>query len=260
MKKVKLTDLVLQSFPGMTRDEVLGRILSGEVYVDGERIRDRDRLITRTLCVELRESRKYVSRGGLKLEPVWDSMNLSAAGKVFIDAGCSTGGFTDFLVQRGAERVYAVDVGYNQLDFSLRLNSRVTVMERTNVMALMSSDFDIPPHGALADLSFRSIKGASAHLLDLVQEEWILALVKPQFEWKNPDPEFQGVIENETVLFEILLELCRDLQDEANFVNRIVFSPLKGRKGNRETFLLLSREETLTMVQIEREIRRSLLK
>lgn len=260
MKKVTLTELVLQSFPEMTQDEVFARILSGEVFVDGERMRDRNRLVTCTLSVELRESKKYVSRGGLKLEPVWDSMKLSASGKVFIDAGCSTGGFTDFLIQRGAERVFAVDVGYNQLDFSLRLNSRVTVMERSNVMALKSADFDIQPHAALADLSFRSIKGASSHLLDLVQEKWILVLVKPQFEWENPNPEFNGVIEDESVLLDILLTLCRDLQDEASCVNRIMLSPLKGRKGNREIFLLLSRHEALTMTQIEHQVRRLLLK
>ena len=259
-KRINLADLVLRSFPGMTRDEILSYVLSGEVFVDGEKIRDRNRLFDQTARIELRESRKYVSRGGEKLESVWDALNLSAAGKIFIDAGCSTGGFTDFLLRRGAERVYAVDVGYNQLDFSLRSNPRVTVMERTNVMTLKPSDFDVHPDGVLADLSFRSIKGAASHLLDLVKEEWILALIKPQFEWRNPNPEFRGVIEDMKILSGILPALCRDLQEEGSYVQTLMDSRLRGRKGNREIFFLLSRRKTLTMTQIESRIRRLLLK
>jgi 23S rRNA (cytidine1920-2'-O)/16S rRNA (cytidine1409-2'-O)-methyltransferase len=185
----------------------------------------------------VRESRRYVSRGGDKLAAAIERWRIPVEGKVYLDAGSSSGGFTDCLLQAGASLVYAVDVGRNQLDYKLRVDPRVVVMERTNIMEVMPEQFAPAVEAAVADLSFRSLRGAAPQILHLTSERYLVALAKPQFEWRQPHADFDGVIRDRQTVTDILSELLGDLEKGSCHVTGIMPSPIPGRTGNRE-FLL----------------------
>jgi 23S rRNA (cytidine1920-2'-O)/16S rRNA (cytidine1409-2'-O)-methyltransferase len=257
MKKsrIRLIDAVAAEYPEMPRSRIFSHILSGEVVAAGQRIRNPAHCVERDTPLEIKPYKRFVSRGGTKLEAVLKLWNIQCRGKVFVDAGASTGGFTDCLLQNGAALVYAVDVGYNQLAYKLRSNPKVRALERTNVMALSHGSFDPQPHAAVADMAFRSIGGAASHLLSLVSEKWLIALVKPQFEWVKPDSRFRGVVEGEGDLLQIAGGVVDRLWSEKSYVNRIAFSPLRGAKGNRELFFLISAEKAVSKENILASLR-----
>lgn len=232
-----LLQLLRERFPNESPKELHARILCGEVLVGGETERDPARSVASDVRIEWRVSR-YVSRGGLKLEAALAAWQLPVKGRVFVDAGASTGGFTDCLLHAGAERVHAVDVGYNQLDYRLRQDPRVVVHERTNLMSLET--LDPQPHAGVADLSFRSLRGAARKLLSLTREGWAVVLVKPQFELPSPDRSFDGVIRDRGQLLNTLMRVVGTLGDEDVVVVRTMPSPVPGRKGNREFLFLIS--------------------
>lgn len=238
-KNPRLLDLLRERYPLWSRDQCLALILCGEVSVQGETIRDPGRTVPEEAEVEVCPVR-YVSRGGIKLEHALVRWNLSVAGKVVLDAGASTGGFTDCLLQFGASHVYAIDVGYNQIHPKFRKDPRVTVMEKTNILEVTT--LPQKPHGAVCDLSFRSLRGAASHILSLTGENWLVALVKPQFEGGGSLPGFRGVVRSEESLVRILASLRADLEKEGVHTGRILESPIRGREGNREFFFYLKRE------------------
>jgi 23S rRNA (cytidine1920-2'-O)/16S rRNA (cytidine1409-2'-O)-methyltransferase len=159
----------------------------------------------------------------------------------WIDAGCSTGGFTDCLLQHGAPLVYAVDVGEGQLDWRLRRDPRVKTMEGTNIMSLRRADLDPLPARAVADLSFRSLQGAARQILELTSEGWGIFLVKPQFELRQPLAGFHGVLRDPDAIRATVEGLLQRLAVEGVGVEKGIPSPISGRKGNREFLLLLRR-------------------
>ena len=236
-KRIPLIRLLEQRFSDEERKSLYAAVLCGEVVVNGERIRDPKHLVSPKASLDLIRD-KYVGRGGYKLEGALDGMNVSPSGLVCLDAGASTGGFTDCLLSRGAAFVHAVDVGYNQLAWKLRTHSRVSVRERTNIMSLSPEDLIPPPVLAVADLSFRSLRGAASQLLRLTCGGTILALVKPQFE--DPAEEgFEGVVRSRTARAQVLASLRRDLPAEGVHVQDAFASPVLGRKGNAEVFFRL---------------------
>ncbi|MFO7729687.1 MAG: TlyA family RNA methyltransferase [Spirochaetia bacterium] len=238
MKKLPLLQLLHTKFPQFSRKALYARVLCGEVAVNGEHHRDPQLKVSIDSEIKL-EQRKYVSRGGLKLEAALTMWQLPVEEKVFLDAGASTGGFTDCLLQHGAQKVHAVDVGYNQLDYSLRKDPRVLVLERTNVMHVQ--ELKPPPHAAVADLSFRSLRGAAAHIISLTTEQWMVGLLKPQFEAASEHLKaFDGVVRAEEDAYRILHEVTESLKDEGLQVRAVAPSPVSGRKGNREFLLLLT--------------------
>lgn len=239
MRRPSLLELLKARYPQIEAEELRARILCGEVWVDGERVRDPRALVSGREAPIAMKSRRFVSRGGEKLEAVLEAWGVDVRGLALIDAGSSTGGFTDCLLQRGARRVVAVDVGSGQLDYRLRRDARVTVLERTNVLALSRELLPEQPDAAVADLSFRSLRGAAAHLLSLTSRRWIIALVKPQFERASPGAGFRGVVREPAELRSILQALAADLQREGVFLHRARFSALRGAKGNRECFFFL---------------------
>lgn len=239
--KRALLHLLKQQFPDIEEKELYARILCGEVLVEGETVREPARRIASESQITFNRPR-FVSRGGEKLEAALNNWDIRIEGKIMLDAGCSTGGFTDCLLQHGAALVHAVDVGYNQLDYRLRKHQQVMVHERTNIMNL---DTVQPlPDAAVADLSFRSISGAASHILSLTTEKWLVGLVKPQFEWHAPETidekRFSGIIRDEDTLFTVLEKLIDTLWEEKVYVERVMQSPLRGRKGNREFFFYMS--------------------
>jgi 23S rRNA (cytidine1920-2'-O)/16S rRNA (cytidine1409-2'-O)-methyltransferase len=181
-----------------------------------------------------------VSRGAEKIAGAIQRWRVPVSGRVWLDAGSSTGGFTDYLLQNGARFVHAVDVGYNQLDYRLRRDPRVGTHERTNIAGVGRADLTPAPDAAVADLSFRSLRGVARHIIELTNDRLAIALAKPQFEWRNPAPEFDGVIESRDDCREVMLELIRGLAAEGVVVLRMAPSPIRGRRGNAEFFFMLT--------------------
>jgi 23S rRNA (cytidine1920-2'-O)/16S rRNA (cytidine1409-2'-O)-methyltransferase len=234
-KQLSLLDLLVSLYPETPRERLFSRVLCGEVVVDGSVLKDPKTAVSAEAEVAF-SFKRFVSRGGFKLDPVLEAWDLPVAGKVFLDAGCSTGGFTDALLQRGAALVHAVDVGVGQLDWKLRVDPRVALREGTNIMDLEA--LDPAPHGAVADLSFRSLRGAAARVLSLTSEGWLVALIKPQFEWVDPPADFQGVVPDHR-LEEILSRLEADLRLEGVVLKERQASAVRGRRGNQEFLGLL---------------------
>ncbi|MBI9098511.1 MAG: TlyA family rRNA (cytidine-2'-O)-methyltransferase [Spirochaetaceae bacterium] len=251
MKKKNLLDLLTDHFPHISRKELFSEIMCGKVKINGETIKDPKRKVSVKSEPEI-GFKKYVSRGGYKLEQVLSLWDIKVENHGFLDAGCSTGGFTDCLLQNGAAFVHAVDVGYNQLDYSLRKNNLVYVHEKTNIMQIES--LDPRPWGAVADLSFRSITEAAAKLLSLVSGEFLIALVKPQFEIQNPDKDFDGIVRSSQKIYNIVLNVLERLWSEGSFVQKIALSPVKGRKGNQELLFLITKNEGRKLEELAEEL------
>ena len=238
-RKVRAIERLVALQPTSGREELLSRIMCGEVSFDGELVRDPKALVSAESNV-LYARDDFVSRGGLKLDHALGEWDIAVAGKVVLDAGASTGGFTHALLRRGAVVVHAVDVGYNQLDYRLRTDGRVVVHERTNIMAVES--LNPQPQFAVMDLSFRSLRGAARHTLDLTSERFVIALLKPQFEWQNPPEEFDGCVPDSEVSGVVDATLD-GLRREGLEVRQTVESPIRGRAGNREFLLWIEAQE-----------------
>ncbi len=238
-RRISLIDLLKRTYPQTAEKELFARVLRGEILVDGQALRKPGARVPAGALVSLRRKSLYVSRAGEKLSHAIDQWGIDCEGSVWIDAGSSTGGFTDCLLSRGASLVYAVDVGTNLLDWRLRGDERVRVMEGVNVMHLRPGDLDPAPRRATADLSFRSLRRAAAHLLGLTTEGRGIFLVKPQFEWSSPGPGFRGVVRDSATVLEIVEDLLRGLASEGVRAENALVSPIRGRKGNREILFLL---------------------
>jgi 23S rRNA (cytidine1920-2'-O)/16S rRNA (cytidine1409-2'-O)-methyltransferase len=217
-----------------TRELAQSLILSGRVLVD-------DKLATRPALaaaddaeiIVLDTGPKYVSRGALKLEAALDHWHIDPTGLVVLDAGASTGGFTDLLLSRGARRIYAVDVGYGQLHYRLRDDPRIVLMERTNIRYLET----LPEQPALAtaDLSFISLRLALPAIFNLLDPEaTIIALVKPQFEAGRADVKKGGVVRDPAVHQRVLTQLQAWSQAQPWRLTEWIQSPIKGPAGNVE--------------------------
>ena len=185
----------------------------------------------------------YVSRGGLKLEAALQNMPLDVNGKICLDVGASTGGFTDCLLQHGAERVYAVDVGYGQLAWEIRQNPRVIVIERTNVRYMSRTDIPEPVDLVTIDVSFISLKIVVPAVLQFIKPEAsILALIKPQFEVGKGQVGKGGVVREPRIHQKVITELSAFFRKLQLTPQPVFVSPLQGPKGNREFFVLLNRQ------------------
>jgi 23S rRNA (cytidine1920-2'-O)/16S rRNA (cytidine1409-2'-O)-methyltransferase len=194
----------------------------------------------------VRGKQPYVSRGGEKLAHGLDELGVDPAGVDCVDVGASTGGFTDVLLQRGAARVIALDVGYGQLHPRLRADSRVTVLERTNARTLIELPFD--PRLAVCDVSFISVRLALPPVLRLCAPGWeAVVLVKPQFEAGRADVGKGGVVRDDEVRRRVVREVADAALSWGASVRGVVDSGLPGPKGNREIFLHLVHSEEPTL-------------
>lgn len=238
MAKLSAIQLLRAQNPNMTKDEATSLVLCRNVYVNGELCTDPKQLFKGEATVEI-SFPKYVSRGGFKLEKALSEFNLDVKDLVMLDAGSSTGGFTDCLLQNGAKAVHSVDVGFNLLDFKIRSDSRVVVHEKQNIMTLEKEDLDPRPQAAVADLSFRSINGAASHVLDLVGHTWMVALIKPQFEVPKWQENFFGVVEDPVLMKTTLENIYMNLENDGIGIYQATVSPIKGHKGNTEFLALL---------------------
>jgi 23S rRNA (cytidine1920-2'-O)/16S rRNA (cytidine1409-2'-O)-methyltransferase len=251
VRRKTLLDILCLRFPEKTREQHLACVLCGDIYAAGERVRDPRRSFPADVQIQFK-TKTFVSRGGEKLEFALTAWNITAAGKIVLDAGSSAGGFTQCLLEHGARGVHAVDVGYNQIHPALRKYPRVFLQEETNIMSL--SSLNPQPAFAVCDLSFRSLRGAARHILALTAEDRLIALVKPQFEWENPPADFDGVVRGEDALRSILLDLISALQTEKVYTRDIAESPITGRSGNREFLFDLNSKEGLGLGELKEKI------
>ncbi len=238
-KKIQAIELLKRQFPDIDAARLQGYIAGRNVKVDGETIVDASQKVS-SLSTAVIDIPKYVSRGGVKLEHALESFHLDVSGKVCLDAGASTGGFTDCLLQHGAAAVHSVDVGYNQLDYRLRTDERVIVHERTNILHIQT--LTPPASIAVADLSFRSIRGVASHILSLTTQKKLIFLIKPQFEVDPETEGFNGIITDDELLKETMDQVYSTLVEEGVGIHGLLLSPITGRKGNREFLALLTTE------------------
>ena len=238
MAKVSVIQLLRLQDPSLTKDRASALVSCRNVYVNGELCTDTRQTFPSDSAVDIIFP-KYVSRGGFKLEKALSEFGIDVSGMVMLDAGSSTGGFTDCLLQNGAAAVHSVDVGFNLLDFKIRSDSRVIVHEKQNIMTLEKEDLVPAAQAAVADLSFRSINGAATHILDLVGHSWIIALIKPQFEVPKWQENFFGVVQDPVLMKQTLTNVFENLQKEGVGIHKATVSPIRGHKGNTEFLALL---------------------
>jgi len=226
-----------------SRSRAAASVLAGEVRIGADR-RPASKpglLVPSDVQLELEPARRFVSRGGIKLANALDSFGLDPRGRLALDAGASTGGFTDCLLQRGARHVVAVDVAYGELDWGLRNDARVTVIERCNARSLRPADLPYRPDLVVADLSFISLrKVLPALLASAAGRHDVLALVKPQFEAGRERVGKGGVVRDPGTRREALVAVATAAIEHGATLLGFASSGLPGPKGNRETFVWLA--------------------
>lgn len=239
----KLADVLVERNLTSTLKEAKAIILAGKVLVDGEKVDKAGTRVAASASVEIIEDMPYVSRGGVKLEKVFSDFGLNARGKKAIDVGSSTGGFTDFLLQSGADKVLAIDVGYGQLAWNLRQSPKVIVMERTNIRNISTQKIPFLSDLTVVDVSFISIKTIFKNLLEITAGGGeILILIKPQFEAARRDVQKGGVIRSKELHQKTLQEVIEAVNNYGVEIKNITFSKLQGAKGNIEFWLLVKKK------------------
>ncbi|MDX2079219.1 MAG: TlyA family RNA methyltransferase [Terrimicrobiaceae bacterium] len=218
-----------------SREKAQRAIMAGLVTVDGRPATKAGQSVAADAAIEISGRDKYVGRGGLKLEAALDTFAIDPSGRVCIDVGASTGGFTDCLLQRGAASVYAVDVGHGQLDWRLRQDARVDVREGVNARYLRPEEFDPPPSLAVADVSFISLTMVLPAVFELMAPSFdMVVLIKPQFELGRDDVGRGGIV-REPVARERAVERIRTFVCSAGRIwQGVRESPITGRDGNVE--------------------------
>ena len=225
-----------------SRQKAQAVIMAGQVYVDGQKVDKAGAPVGESARIEVRgKTMPYVSRGGLKLEKAMQLWPIGLHGAVCADIGASTGGFTDCMLQNGAQKVYAVDVGYNQLDYRLRTHPQVVCMERTNARYLTREQIPDPLNFFSVDVSFISLNLILPALRPLMQETGEgVCLVKPQFEAGKDKVGKKGVVRDPAVHLEVLEHFLEHAAHAGFSVKDITFSPIRGPEGNIEYLGYLS--------------------
>ena len=237
MKEKERLDLLLTE-KGLcdSRSRAQAIIMSGEVYVDGQKCDKAGTAVDRNAVIEVRgNSCPYVSRGGLKLEKAMRDFGIDPTGYVCSDSGASTGGFTDCLLQRGASKVYAIDVGYGQLAWRIRTDPRVVCMERTNIRYVTPDMIGQPLDLSVVDVSFISLKLVLPAIQALLKPTGqVVCLIKPQFEAGKGKVGKKGVVRDPAVHAEVLQAFLALAQSLHFTVKNLTYSPVKGPEGNIE--------------------------
>jgi 23S rRNA (cytidine1920-2'-O)/16S rRNA (cytidine1409-2'-O)-methyltransferase len=240
MAKRSRLDAVLTKkglFP--SREQAQRAIMAGEIKVNSRVATKSSLLVDPTVLIEIEPGRQYVSRGGLKLASALDHFAIEVSGKVALDIGASTGGFTDCLLQRGATKVYAIDVGYGQIAWKLRNDSRVIVYERLNARFLSQADVPELVHICVIDVSFISLTLILPNAIDLITASGvILALIKPQFELQRADVGRGGIVRDPLLHKKATQKIVHFLEKNPRLaVEGVVPSAITGTDGNQEFFI-----------------------
>lgn len=234
--KERLDVLMVQRNLAESRERAKAIIMSGDVFVNGERADKAGAPFADDVEIIIKGNQcPYVSRGGLKLEKALNDFNINPSGYICSDSGASTGGFTDCLLQKGASKVYAIDVGYGQLAWKIRNDPRVVVMERTNVRYLTPEEIGEPLDLSVIDVSFISLSIVLPAIVNLLKDNGqIVCLIKPQFEAGKEKVGKKGVIRDPSVHEEVLQNFLLLSQNLSLTLLNLTFSPVKGPEGNIE--------------------------
>lgn len=244
-KRERLDELLVERRLVKSREEGRGRIMAAEVLVNDQPVTKAGALVERDAVIRFKgESIPYVSRGGIKLEKALQEFHVQVKDKIALDVGASTGGFTDCLLAHGASQVYAVDVGYGQLDWKLRKDPRVFVLEKRNVRYLKSDELPGRPDFATIDVSFISLRLVLPQVKRLLSPRGeILALIKPQFEVGKGKVGKGGVVRRQEEHHRVISEIGQAATEIGLEVKGVTESPLVGPKGNREFFIYLAKRD-----------------
>lgn len=245
MKRVSLWELLVDRGFCADRKTATGWIMAGQVIVDGQRIDKAGCLVSADTTVRVKGIKKYVGKGGLKLEGALADFGVDVSGRVVLDAGASTGGFTDCLLQHGAARVYAVDAGYGLLAGKLRVDERVVNWEKTNISELSPEQLQPTPTLATVDLSYLSLQIAIPIVARLVDRQGdMICLVKPLFEVPDSQARRTGKIEDPAMYRQVLHDLVEYVDNMGLKTVGVASSRIPGRRGTREFFLRISLDQT----------------
>jgi len=225
-----------------SRNKANGIIMSGYVFIDDKKIEKSGKIIKANSILKIKKRENtWVSRGGIKLNDALGKFEIVVKDKVCLDIGCSTGGFSEVLLQKNAKHIFSVDVGYGQFDWKLRKSSKISLFERLNVKNLTKEHIPILIDIVVCDVSFISIKKFFLHVKNFLNKKFIIiSLIKPQFESKKEDVGKGGVIKDSNVHKYV----CEDIKSwfSANFIDislKIIESPILGQKGNKEFFIFV---------------------
>ncbi len=243
MKKERLDVLLVKRNLAPSREKAKAVIMSGNVYVEGQKEDKPGTTFSEESRIEVRgHALPYVSRGGLKLEKALKNFNVSVEGRVCTDVGSSTGGFTDCMLQNGAKKVFAIDVGRGQLDWKLRQDSRVVCMEKTNIRYVRPEDIGEPVDFSSIDVSFISLTKVLVPIREYLTEDGeIVALIKPQFEAGREKVGKKGVVREKSTHLEVIRMVTEYAREQGFDVLELEFSPIRGPEGNIEYLVHLKK-------------------
>lgn len=258
-KKQRLDVRLVENGLYPSREKARTAIMAGLVFVDSELVDKPGTFVNACSSIEVRDcSLPYVSRGGFKLEKAIKVFGLDLKDRVIVDVGASTGGFTDCALKHGARLVYSVDVGYGQLDWQLRNNPRVVVLERTNIRHLTSTALYEKPDFATVDVSFISLKIVLPKIGELTTAgAQGVALIKPQFEAGRQNVGKKGVVRDINVQTDVVKNIIGLIKSMGWFVGGLDYSPIKGPQGNIEFLVYFKKTGEDAKYNIEAVVRRA---
>jgi len=259
LEKVRLDTLLFEKGHYPSREKAKAAVMARCVLVDGAYADKAGSMVLKDCEIEIKENKNpYVGRGGLKLKRAIEIFDVDVSGKVFLDVGASTGGFTDCLLKNGAHKVYAIDVGYGQLDYNLRNDERVEVLERTNFRYLEYEKIGRLSDGFVMDVSFISVLKLAENLKNfLKQNAFGIILVKPQFESTKQQIEKNGVIKSLSTHKEVLKNVSSALNEMGYYIKNMTYSDLKGAKGNIEFLFYVTLNNEDSMPDMENVINKT---
>lgn len=245
LAKIRLDVYLAENKLAPSRSAAQAMIMAGDVYIDNQKAMKAGEAVKGTEKIEVRaRGASYVSRGGLKLEKAMKAFPIQLRGKVCMDIGASTGGFTDCMLQNGALKVYSVDVGYGQLAWKLRSDPRVVNMERTNIRYLEKSALSEAPEFFSADVSFISLKPVLGTVFDLLTDGGEgVCLIKPQFEVGREKVGKRGVVREKSTHIEVIENVLAFTEEAGFSVKGLDFSPIKGPEGNIEYLMHIKKSD-----------------
>jgi 23S rRNA (cytidine1920-2'-O)/16S rRNA (cytidine1409-2'-O)-methyltransferase len=249
----RIDKLMVERGLAESRNRAQAMVMAGQVLVENQRIEKASHLVEPSAEIRIKgESPRYVSRGGLKLEAALSWFKIDAGGKECIDIGASTGGFTDCLLQHGAARVWAVDVGHNQLAWQIRQDPRVEVIEGLNARHLEGATFPIKFDLATVDVSFISLTKILPPLVEVIKDEAdCIALIKPQFEVGKGEVGKGGIVSDPAKHRRVLTEIVNAVGQIGMSAVDLIASPILGAEGNREFLIHLKRAATPRPVEAD---------
>ena len=250
--KMRLDVLLVNRGLAESREKAKAVIMEGKVFVKGQREDKAGSMFDEAAPIEIHGQKlRYVSRGGLKLEKAVAHFDLKLEGKICMDVGSSTGGFTDCMLQNGAAKVYAVDVGTNQLDWKLRSDPRVVCMEKTNIRYLLPEQLEEPPAFASIDVAFISLTKVLRPVRELLTADGqVVALIKPQFEAGREKVGKKGVVREKSTHLEVIRQVLAYAWSIGFDILALEFSPIKGPEGNIEYLAWLQKTERKELEEI----------